>query len=247
MRQDSRREKERQVKKALIITVLLLLIVLPCAFCDPDATFGFKVRREYEEQSAHNIRFFFVEIGTYSEGTKVNTIIPGGDASRATTPANPTLLDYGTSSLEVPQLGFAIWTKNVYNFTLRFRFSRMVSTDGTGFGGYTVRIFRPKYFNTNNDKVSYSDTLDNLETACTVSVEYDSENGVSALVSINNRSYSGKAGDYYSFATFVHGEDPFDRGREGWLYPMAFNFTGSEYTESGDYTATITVEVISNT
>ena len=247
MRLDSRRERERQVKKALILTVLLLLIIVSSAFCDTDATFGFKVKREYEEQNAFNIRFFFAEIGNYSEGMMVNTIIPGGNANTATTPANPTVLDYGSSSLDVPQLGFVIWTKNIYNFALRFRFSRMVSTDGTGFGGYTVRIFRPKYFNTNNNKVSYSDTLDNLEPVSDISVEYSSENGAMASVDFNNRSYSGKAGDYYSFSTFVYGDSPFDNGREGWLYPMSFNFTGSDFTESGDYTATISVEVISNT
>lgn len=238
------------MKKALSLTVLLLLIIVSSAFCETDATFGFKFKTEYETQNSFNIRFFFVEIGNYSEGMMVNTIIPGGNANTATTPANPTVLDYGSSSLDVPQLGFAIWTKNVYNFALRFRFSRMVSTDGTGFGGYSVRIFKPKYFNTNNDKVSYSDTLDNLEPVSNVSVDYSSENGAMASVDFNNRSYPGKAGDYYSFATFSkkNNNDPqFDNGREGWLYPMSFNFTGSDFTESGDYTATISVEVISNT
>lgn len=249
------------MKKALIAMTLLLLFFMSSVFCDdppapqpePEDSFqiGFKVHKTTEGQSSWQFRMFFVELGDYEsiKTQKANLLIPGGDANNknvAKTPSVATTIDFSSANLDKPQIALAVWTKNVYNFALRFKFTMMVNGARTAYGGYSVRIYKPKFFNTNSNKATYSDTLLGLVSACS-DINVNSLSGVSGTVDFNNRSYPGKQESSFSGATFGSSDAQYDNGREGWLYPIAFRFNNYRYQEVGDYTATITVEVISNT
>ena len=236
------------MKKALIAITLLLLVFMSSVFCDdPPAldsvTIGFKVYKYSETQDAYDLQLYFTD---YS-GSNAHEVVKQASKSQTV------ISDYTSLRLDAPLLGFAIWTKNVYNFGLRFKFTMMVNGTKTAYGGYSVRIYKPLFFNTNK---SISDSLSNLnqfdESKGLSAISVNSRSGVSCLVDFNDRSYTSNNITYQpgsdKGATFHQADTSFfDNGREGWLYPIAFSFSGYRYTELGDYTATITVEVISNT
>lgn len=245
MRQDSRREKERQVKKALIITVLLLLIVLSSAFCE--VSIGFKIHREGTHKWMFESKFTL-----YDTSKTANDIYANYRTNTATN------LNFLESTLDIPTIGLGLWIKGIFQFSLKFSFSRMqmVQSNVTYYGGYDVEIYKPVYFNTNPGKTQYSESCDKLDefsnNAGRVTVSPVSSSDASIIVDFNDRIYSKQDTPTskvapYSGSTFETNDPQYDTLREGWLYPIAFSFSNHSYEMEGTYTATIRVEVISNT
>ena len=241
--------------RKILLAILVLVLFVSTAYAENGGvTLGFLVRKEYETQQSWNIEVFFTP---YEENQRADRVVLLTERHAYTESEISFDEDLGT-----PQLGFAVWTKNFYNLGLRFKFSLMVNTeDNDVVGGYRVRIYKPKYYNVNNDRAAKSTYLTDLETLTgwddlVVNTNtVDSKMTVSCLVDFNDRNYTDpENGSFVKTGPFtgptfknITGEKGvyFDNGREGWLYPIAFNFSGFDYAE-GDYSATITVEVISN-
>ena len=231
--------------KRVIITFILFVLIIPYSFCDdvlPGTSIGFKIFKVAEIQSDWKLDVFFAKYNDEQDaGQRADLVV-----------ANTTMHKYSATDMDfnldlsTPQLGLCIWTKNIYDFGIKLSFSMMVNEDKSSYAGYDARIFRPVYYNTNfTGKASlmdYSQTLSNFTELATVYV--NSRSGVSCSVDFNDRSYPGKT--ISSGPTFKGGDPQYDNGREGWFYPISFEFRNYDYT-TGDYTATIVVEVISNT
>ena len=241
------------MRKTIIIMSLLLLVYVFPVFCSsenkPNVTMSFKVYKDYDTQAAWNFQIFF---SGYEEGVSVNDVIPNvpSSSNSYTITSYQSFTDINVNSnLSHPQLGFGLWIKNLFNFSIRFTFSKMKMSGTNYTGGYDVRIYKPKYFN-NGSRPQYSDTLSDLEELEDWSDVHVTSDGVSCAVDFHDRKYSYNGTDYprtmASGATFQKEDPQYDNGREGWLYPIAFSFSGYTYEESGNYSATIKVEVISN-
>ena len=244
---DSRRERERQVKKALIITVLLLLIIVPSAFCE--VSIGFKLHKEPESQN-YDFKSSFTSYDTNKTANDIYANYKKGNAASN--------LSFQDSTLEVPTIGYGTWTKSIFFFSLKFSFSRMqmVKNNVTYYGGYDVEIYKPVYFNTNGGKTQYSESCDKLDefsnNAGRATVSPESSSDATIIIDFNDREYKKQDTPTskdapYSGSTFANSDPQFDHYREGWLYPIAFRFSNHSYEMEGTYTATIRVEVISNT
>ena len=236
-----------KMRKAIIATLILLLVFVSSVFCD--VSIGFKLHKEQGSQNAYDFQSSFT---SYDTNKTANDIYKNYQKKTASN------LSFQDSTLEVPTIGYGTWTKSIFFFSLKFSFSRMQMTKNnvTYYGGYDVEIYMPVFFNTNPNKVQYSESCDKLDefsnnTGC-VTVSSDSSNGASIIIDFNEREYkkqdppTSKVAPY-SGSTFASSDPQYDTLREGWLYPIAFRFSNHNYEMEGTYTATIRVEVISNT
>ena len=237
------------MRKAIIATLILLLIFVSSVFCD--VSIGFKLHKEKNSQNAYDFKSSFTSYDT----SKTANDIYANYYKKGNAASNLSFLD---STLDVPTLGFGTWTKSLFFFSLKFSFSRMqmVQSGVTYYGGYDVEIYMPVFFNTNPNKVQYSESCDKLDefpnNAGRVTVSSGSSDGAFIIIDFNNRVYkkqdppTSKVAPY-SGSSFATNDPQYDNLREGWLYPIAFSFSNHSYQMEGTYTATIRVEVISNT
>jgi hypothetical protein len=240
-------ERERQVKKALILTILLLLIFVSSAFCE--VSIGFKLHKDSGAQN-YDFKSSFTSYDTSKTANDIYKNYPKGNSASE--------LSFSDSTLDAPTIGFGTWTKSLFLFSLKFSFSRMqmVKNNVTYFGGYDVKIYMPVFFNTNPGLTQYSESCDKLDefpnNAGCVTVSPESSSDATIIINFNDREYkkqdppTSKVAPY-SGSTFASSDPQFDNYREGWLYPIAFRFSNHSYEMEGTYTATIRVEVISNT
>ena len=239
------------MRKAIIATLILLLVFVSSVFCDV-TTLNFMFHRDI---GGSNVDFKMSFTGYYTGQSADKMYSSYAKRSNSTSE-----LSFGDSNLSTPVLGFAVWIKNTFNFSLKFSFSRMqmVKNAVTYYGNYAAKVYQPIFFNTNDDKKTYSESCSNLNESSddnhgVVTVLATSPDGGSITVNFNDRKCT-TTGDNpittktwpYNGSAFNDGDPGYDKGREGWLYPIAFNFMLG-YPEKGTYSATIKVEVISNT
>lgn len=229
------------MKRALIFAILLLFILVPSALCDPvpNTTYGFKINKMSKEgdNRQYELVLHFYSI---DPSTEWNTGLNAGDFTLSHSDVAQRNLDI-SKGLTEPQVIVAFETRYIYGFNFWLKFSKMTAP-GTSFKGkYKVRIY-DRYFYTNFNRVTTgSHSLDySSENPSGVSVydrAFDSSDGQGGSVSFENIEV------VIAFPEMTLGRS--DHGRERWMYPIAFDF--SDYISgypAGDYTGTITLEVI---
>lgn len=227
---DSRREKERQVKKASIITILLLFVLVLPAFCDPspNITFGFRVLKD--KTNGNNtpelkLHFYSVDWETES-GENVNA----GRFALTKSDIHEMAMD-NSKDLSQPQVIVAFETRYIYSFYFWLRFSPMTSEGSDFKGKYEATVYEKIFYDTFRDTINNSEMLVLTQSHTAHQIEFDDEGPVTP---VNLRLEFPAMSSRGANAT----------GRERWMYPIAFDF--SEYLSSypaGEYTASITVEV----
>lgn len=216
------------MKKALIITILLLFVLILPAFCDPapNITFGFRVLKDKTNGNNNpELKLHFYKIDWETEaGANKNA----GSFANRHSDINDMNID-NTKNLSQPQVIVAFETRYIYNFYFWLRFSPMTS-DGSDYKGkYDATVYDRIFYDTFSERNSEMLILTESHTAH--EIEFPEEGPV---VPVNLR---------LKFPAMTE-PSVSGNGRERWMYPIAFDF--SEYLSSypaGEYTAAITVEV----
>ena len=225
------------MKKALIFAILLLFVFVSSVFCDvPNTTYGFKINTLPHPDRAYDLVLHFYSIDSANEWNK------GLNAGQfSLSHSDVTQLDLDTAKgLAEPQVIVAFETRYIYGFNFWLKFSRM-TTSGTAFRGeYKVRIYDRYFYKNFNNITTGSDSLDYSNSSVGITL-YDasfvSDDGQGGSTSLDNIEV------VIAFPNMTLGGS--DKGRERWMYPIAFDF--SDYISSypaGDYSGTVTLEVI---
>ena len=220
----------KKVKKAFIVKVLLALILMSSAFCDPspNITFGFKVLNTKNDEAVNvpDLKLYFYNVDWKSEsGENVNA---GRFAQNR--PAIQEMNVDNTKDLSTPQVIVAFETRYIYSFYFWLRFSPMTSAGSNFKGMYDATVYEKIFYDTYQPTINNSEMLVLTKSHTAHQIEFSSEDPIPVELRLEFPAMSSR------------GENA--TGRERWMYPIAFAF--SDYLSSypaGEYTASITVEV----
>ena len=168
------------MKKALIITILLLFVLILPAFCDPapNITFGFKVLNTKHDEATNTpeLKLYFFKINWETEaGANKNA----GQFAKGRSSNQEMNMD-NTKNLSTPQVIVAFETRYIYSFPFWLKFSPMIA-EGTDFKGiYKATVYEKIFYDTYS--VNNSEMLVLTESHTAHQIEFSSEDPIPVVL-----------------------------------------------------------------